>query len=237
MIKIDPARSIGDLIGPSGKHIRGIVETTGAKIDVEDDGKVFICTRTARPWRRLHEDGSGPDGQRGNGKVYDGKVVGITDFGASWKSCPRRTDWFTSANSTSAGSDKVTDVCREGDMMKVKVIAIDPTGKVRLSRRAALEEEPGFVPPEGYKPRPAGERPERPSHDRHDRGPRSGGHDRGDRGSSRGGHDRDRGHDRGTRPSSSHSAPSSHDAPKDAVDRGGVDRGGKSDGEFEADLR
>ncbi|HBF34324.1 TPA: hypothetical protein DDW35_07145, partial [Candidatus Sumerlaeota bacterium] len=235
-----PVEKIGDLIGPSGKHIRGIIETTGAIIDVQDDGSVFISTSDGEAMKAARGMVLALTANAEIGKVYTGKVVRITDFGCFVEILPKKDGMCHVSELDFSRVDKVTDICREGDMMKVKVIDIDPSGKVRLSRRAALEDEPGFVAPEGYKPRPAGERPERPSHDRHDRGPRSGGHDRGDRGPrSSGGHDRDRGaHDRGTRPSSSHSssAPSSHDAPKESVDRGGVDRGGKSE-DFEADLR
>jgi polyribonucleotide nucleotidyltransferase len=236
-----PVDKIGDLIGPSGKHIRGIIETTGATVDVQDDGTVFICTADGEAMKTARGMVTALTANAEIGKVYTGKVVRITDFGCFVEILPKKDGMCHVSELDFSRVEKVTDICREGDMMKVKVIDIDPSGKVRLSRRAALEDEPGFVAPEGYKPRPAGERPERPerSHDRHDRGGR-GGHDRGDRGS-RGGHDRDRGgrgghgHSSHSHGSSSHHSDAAPAAPKEAgVDRGGVDRGGES---FEADLR
>jgi len=197
-----PVSKIGDLIGPSGKHIRGIVETTGAKVDVEDDGTVFICTEDGEAMQKAKAMVLALTADVEVGQTYTGKVVRITEFGAFVELLPKKDGLVHISELDFSRVEKVTDVCREGDMMKVKVIDVDPSGKVRLSRKAALLDEPGFVPPEGYKP---SERPERSGHGGggHDRGSRDrGGHDRGshDRGADRGPHDRggDRGpHDRG----------------------------------------
>lgn len=194
-----PMDRIGDLIGPSGKHIRGIQETTGANVDVQDDGTVFICTTDGEAMDKAKSMVESYTADVEIGETYTGKVVRITDFGAFVELLPKKDGLVHISELDVNRVNEVTDICREGDMMKVKVIDIDPAGKIRLSRRIALEEEPGFeAPSEDYV---AGIR------ESSKRAPRSGG-DRKGGGRDRGGRDRG-GRDRGGR------------------DRGGRDRGGR----------
>ena len=144
-----PVDKIGDLIGPSGKHIRGIIETTGATVDVQDDGTVFICTADGEAMKTARAMVAALTANAEIGKVYTGKVVRITDFGCFVEILPKKDGMCHVSELDFSRVEKVTDICREGDMMKVKVIDIDPSGKVRLSRRAALEDEPGFCCPRG----------------------------------------------------------------------------------------
>jgi polyribonucleotide nucleotidyltransferase len=194
IVKIDPQR-IGELIGPSGKNIRGICEATGAQIDIQDDGSVFIAAADGEVMRRAREMVLACTASAEIGKIYTGKVVRITDFGCFVEILPKKDGLVHVSELDFTRVDKVTDICREGDMMKVKCIDIDPMGKVRLSRKAALADEPGFIPPPGYKPdEPGAPRPHSGGGDRggrpHSGPPRHGGSsDRGgsDRGGSRGG--------------------------------------------------
>jgi polyribonucleotide nucleotidyltransferase len=163
-IKINPEK-IGAVIGPGGKVIRGIQEETGAKIDISDDGTVSIS-------------GSSPDGVEAakakilglteeikieRGEVYTGKVVSIMPYGAFVELVPGR-DGLVHISELSEDPavrvDKVEDVANLGDEITVMVTEVAPSGKVSLSRRAALT---GVLP----EPKPA-----RPPRDRDDRGPR-----------------------------------------------------------------
>ncbi|NQU42487.1 polyribonucleotide nucleotidyltransferase [bacterium] len=191
-----PVDRIGDLIGPSGKHIRGIVEVTGAQVDVQDDGTVFIATTDGAAMAQARKMVKDLTANVEVGQTYTGKVVRVVDFGAFVELLPKKDGLVHISELDFDRVEKVTDICREGDMMKVKVVDIDPAGKVRLSRKAALAEEPGFVAPEGYDPNavPSRERSPRSSSDRGgrsgDRGGRSGGGGFGGRGGDRGGRDR-----------------------------------------------
>jgi polyribonucleotide nucleotidyltransferase len=214
IMKIDPQR-IGDLIGPSGKHIRGIVEATGAQIDVEDDGTVFIATNDGEAMAKARRMVQDLTADVELNKIYTGKVVRITDFGAFVELLPKKDGLVHVSELDTTRVESVTDICREGDMMKVKVIGIDPdSGKVRLSRKQAILQEQGVDVSEMEKENQDFFARKSDGGGR-DRGPRSGGF-RGDRGGSRDGGGRDRGpRDRGPREGS----PRPHDR----------DRGGRRD--------
>jgi polyribonucleotide nucleotidyltransferase len=189
-IRINPEK-IGLLIGPGGKTIKGIQEATGAKIDIEDDGTVYIS----------HSDSAGAEAAKAKvealteevkvGKVYEGRVTSIKDFGAFIEILPGRDGLCHISELDDKYVDKVESVCKVGDKLQVKVIAIDDQDRVKLSRKALLREQnpagPGGGPREG-----GGERGGYRG-DRGDRGDR-GGH----RGGERGGYRGDRG-DRGDR--------------------------------------
>jgi polyribonucleotide nucleotidyltransferase len=135
-----PQEKIRDLIGPGGKVIRGIIEQTGVKIDVEDDGTVHIFS---------------PDGAAANkaiqmvteiaavaevGKTYLGKVVRLADFGAFVEIFPG-TDGLLHISEISENRIRnVRDELKEGDQILVKVLAIEGN-KIRLSRKAVLREQ------------------------------------------------------------------------------------------------
>ena len=210
-MKIDPQR-IGDLIGPSGKHIRGICEATGAQVDVEEDGTVYICTNEPQAMEQAKQMISDLTADVELGKIYTGKVVRITDFGCFVEILPKKDGLVHVSELDFDRVERVEDVCREGDMMKVKVIDIDPTGRVRLSRKEALAEDPQYA----EQAQAARARSEQ----RRDRS--------GDSGSPRrGGPDRGAGSGRGSkRPDSGETRPDRGGRDRPARDRGGHTRGG-----------
>jgi polyribonucleotide nucleotidyltransferase len=138
LIKIDPQK-IGAVIGPGGKMIRKIIEETGAKIDVEDDGTVFVAStekegsdKAVAMIRLLTEV---PE----IGKTYVGKVVRITDFGAFVEILPGTDGLVHISQLADFRVGKVEDVVKLGDEIMVMIIDIDSDGKIRLSRSAVLE--------------------------------------------------------------------------------------------------
>jgi polyribonucleotide nucleotidyltransferase len=185
-IKI-PVDKIRDVIGPGGKMIRSIIEKTGVKIDVEDDGRVNVASSdeaaAAKALGMIQELTATPE----LNKTYLGKVQRITDFGA-FVEIMQGTDGLLHVSEIANYRVKdVRDELKEGQQVLVKVINIDPTGKIRLSRKALLTPEEGTAPPpsEGGEeagaaaaaPREGGHRDDRPRGGR-DRG----GRDRGPRG-------------------------------------------------------
>jgi polyribonucleotide nucleotidyltransferase len=191
---IDPEK-IGALIGPGGKMIRGIQEATGCVIEVDDSGIVTIASSN-REWAEAAlAQVEAVTATVQIGKIYNGKVSSVKDFGAFVEIIPGR-DGLVHISELAAGYvSSVGDICRVGDEMKVLVIDVDDHDRVKLSRRRALEELglPDELAPKGDGP-PAdggGDRPPRPPRD--DRGGDRGGdrgdrprHDRGDRGGDRG---------------------------------------------------
>jgi polyribonucleotide nucleotidyltransferase len=129
---------IKDIIGPGGKIIRGIQAETGVKIDVEDDGTVHVAAveseAAQRAIRIIHELTQEVE----EGAVYDGKVVRIMDFGAFVEIMPGRDGLIHISEIDHTRVRSVSDVFKEGDSVKVKVLGIDDRGKVRLSRKALL---------------------------------------------------------------------------------------------------
>ncbi len=136
-IQINPDK-IRDVIGPGGKVIRSIVAETGAKIDIDDSGRVVImspdgaaCDKAIERIRRLTQE---PE----VGEVYMAKVVRITDFGAFAEILPNTEGLIHISQLEHRRVRKVSDVVREGDEVMVKVIEIDKDGRIRLSRKAVL---------------------------------------------------------------------------------------------------
>jgi polyribonucleotide nucleotidyltransferase len=139
-IKI-PVDKIRDVIGPGGKMIRSIIERTGVKIDVEDDGRVNVASSDGESAQKaisiIQELTATPE----LNKTYMGKVQRITDFGAFVEIMPG-TDGLLHVSEIATHRVKdVRDELKEGQQILVKVINIDPTGKIRLSRKALLQEE------------------------------------------------------------------------------------------------
>ena len=131
---------IRDIIGPGGKVIRGIVEETGCKIDIEDDGTVFIASSEEAGMKRAIEIIEGITMEAQVGKIYKGKVVRIVDFGAFVEIMPG-TDGLLHISQIGPGRvHRVSDVLKEGDEIQVKVLEIDKSGKIRLSRKEAMAE-------------------------------------------------------------------------------------------------
>jgi polyribonucleotide nucleotidyltransferase len=171
-----PTDKIGTVIGPGGKMIREITETTGAKVDIEDDGTVKIASADAAAAKRAVDWIRGLTATAEVGQIYEGKVVGVVDFGAFIAFLGKQEGLCHISELANERVAKVTDVVKEGDTVKVKVIAIDERGRVKLSRRAVDQETGEEIPVQ-----PRAPRPERPRFDQ----PRDEGGHEGGRGEGR----------------------------------------------------
>jgi len=186
-VKIDPEK-IGAVIGPGGKMIRKIQEETGVKIDIEDDGTVFIASTDGESAAKAREMIESLTESVKVGAIYTGKVVRIEAFGAFVQILPGQDGMVHISQLASERINKVEDVANLGDELTVMVTAIDDNGKIRLSRQAVLE---GWTADQALerdrKPSGGGGRPGGGGGDRggRDRGPRPGGG-----GGDRGGRDR-----------------------------------------------
>ena len=137
-VKIDPDK-IGKLIGPGGKTIRGIQERTGCSIDVEEDGTVLIGSTDGEMGEQCKAEVEALGAEIRVGTVYEGKVVSVKDFGAFIELAPG-TDGMCHISELDHGYVKsVGDIVTIGDTVKVKVINVDDTGRIKLSRRALIE--------------------------------------------------------------------------------------------------
>ncbi|HIA49163.1 MAG TPA: polyribonucleotide nucleotidyltransferase [Acidobacteria bacterium] len=138
-IKI-PVDKIRDVIGPGGKMIRSIIERTGVKIDVEDDGQINVAssdeTAAQKAINIIQELTASPE----LNKIYVGKVVRITDFGAFVEIMPNIDGLLHISEIALHRVKDVRDELKDGEQVRVKVINVDPSGKVRLSRKALLQE-------------------------------------------------------------------------------------------------
>lgn len=139
VIQINPEK-IGALIGPGGKNIRAITEETGTSIDIEEDGSVKIMAPDKAHLEAAKERILGSTAEAEIGKIYRGKVVTIRDFGAFVEILPGVDGLLHISEMADYRVNKVTDICEEGQYVTVKVIDIDQSGKIRLSRKAALKE-------------------------------------------------------------------------------------------------
>ncbi|MGB0818742.1 MAG: polyribonucleotide nucleotidyltransferase [Candidatus Puniceispirillaceae bacterium] len=135
-----PVDKIREVIGPGGKMIREIVEETGAKIDIEDDGSVSVAavsqTSSDAALARIREIVAEPE----LGEIYTGKVVKTVDFGAFVNFLGARDGLVHISEMKNERVAQTTDVCKEGDMVKVKVIGFDDRGKVKLSMKRVDQE-------------------------------------------------------------------------------------------------
>jgi polyribonucleotide nucleotidyltransferase len=194
-MQIDKSK-IRDIIGTGGKVIREIVATTGAKVDIDDEGLIKISSSDLSQIEAARQWISGIVEEAEVGKIYDGKVVNLVDFGAFVNFMGGKDGLVHVSEIRNERTEKVSDVLSEGQEVKVKVLEIDQRGKVRLSMRV-VDQETGAELEDTRPPReerPRGERPDRgPRRDgggRDDRGPRRDGG--GGRGPRRDGGDRDR---------------------------------------------
>jgi polyribonucleotide nucleotidyltransferase len=195
-IQIDKSK-IRDVIGTGGKVIREIVAETGAKVDIDDEGVIKISSSNVEEIEAAKKWILGIVEEAEVGKIYNGKVVNIVDFGAFVNFMGGKDGLVHVSEMRNERVEKPTDVVSEGMEVKVKVLEIDPRGKVRLSMRVVDQEtgaelEDTRPPREPREPREGG-RGDRGG-DR--RGPKGGG---GGRGGDRGGRGGDRGGDRGGR--------------------------------------
>jgi polyribonucleotide nucleotidyltransferase len=138
-----PVDKIRDVIGPGGKMIRSIIERTGVKIDVEDDGRVNVASSDEASAQKaigiIQELTATPE----LNKTYLGKVQRITDFGAFVEIMPGLDGLLHVSEIAHYRVKDVRDELKEGDQVMVKVINIDPSGKIRLSRKALIQPEEG----------------------------------------------------------------------------------------------
>jgi polyribonucleotide nucleotidyltransferase len=137
-IKI-PVDKIGAVIGPGGKMIRGIQEQTGTKIDIGEDGTVYIAAVDEPAAIQARELVENLTETPVLGRIYTGKVVRTTDFGAFVEILPNVDGMVHISQLDSERVNKVEDVATVGDELTVMVTGIDPQGKIRLSRQAVLE--------------------------------------------------------------------------------------------------
>ena len=199
-IKIDPQK-IGKLIGPGGKNIKKIQEDTGANVDIEDDGTVYVSAVDGKAAEKCRDLIEAMTAEVKVGKIYTGRVVSIKEFGAFIEIAPETDGLCHVSELSDRFVDQVTDFVNMGDEVKVKVLLIDDQGRIKLSRKAAMKElgesdpEPVHTGGEGDQ---GGEH--RGGHGGEHRGDRGG--DRGPRregGGGRGGDRGGRGGDRGPR--------------------------------------
>jgi polyribonucleotide nucleotidyltransferase len=181
---------IREVIGTGGKVIREIVATTGAKVDIDDEGVIKVSSSDPAQIEAAIQWIKGLVEEAEVGKVYDGKVVNIVDFGAFVNFMGGKDGLVHVSEMKNERVEKPTDVVQEGQAVKVKVLEIDPRGKVRLSMRV-VDQETGAELEDTRPPREP-----REGGGGRDRGPRGGGG--GDRGPRRDGDGGPRG-DRGPR--------------------------------------
>jgi len=198
-IKINPEK-IGIVIGPSGKMIKSIQEETGATIEIVDDGTVTIWGTNLESATAARDRVEMLTEEVKEGQTYEGRVVSIKDFGCFVEVLPGQEGLLHISEFGGEYVENPNDVVSRGDMIKVKVLALDPQGRIRLSRRAVLEDEGVLEPATGGGDR-GGDRDRGPRRDgpRRD-GPRDRDRDRGPRRDGPRDRDRDRDRDRGRGP-------------------------------------
>ncbi len=173
-IKINPEK-IGMIIGPGGKNIKKLVEETGAKIDIADDGTISVSSIEAKASEDAIKRIQGMTEEAELGKVYEGQVKKLVGFGAFIEYMPGREALCHVSEVAEGFVKAVNDYLRMGDIVPVKVINIEPDGRVSLSIKAAREGGMPMLPPDS------------------ERDPIS------ETGGGRGGRDRDRGRSRSRR--------------------------------------
>lgn len=160
-LRIKPEK-IGLVIGPGGKTIRGIIERTGVKIDVSDDGEVRIASPDQQACDKAAAEVKGLTDEAVVGQIYEGVVTRIMNFGAFVKILPMQEGMVHISELEHHRVEKVEDVVKVGDVIKVKVIEIDDQGRVNLSRKQLLPRPEGAPEARPYR---------RPAHPRHRKPP------------------------------------------------------------------
>jgi len=141
-IKINPDK-IRDVIGPGGKVIRAIQSETDTRIDISDDGTIKIAAANQENGDAALEQVKAITMEPEEGAIYEGKVVKTTDFGAFVQLTPGTDGLVHISQLANRRVNKVTDVVKEGDVIKVKVLEVSKDGRIRLSHKAVLNEEKG----------------------------------------------------------------------------------------------
>lgn len=187
-----PVDKIREVIGSGGKVINKIIADTGAQIDINDDGRIFIATPDAAAAEKALAIINGIVNDPEIGQIFDGTVTRLMAFGAFVEFLPGKEGLVHISKMSWKRVDKVEDVVKEGDKVKVKVVEIDAQGRINLSMRDCTEKPEGYVESAEAPRRQLGDRPigDRPGRERRDRGEHGG--DRGEHGGDR--------RDRGPRP-------------------------------------
>ncbi|MBL7687417.1 MAG: polyribonucleotide nucleotidyltransferase, partial [Bdellovibrionaceae bacterium] len=136
-IKIKPEK-VREVIGAGGKVVKGIIEETGVKIDIEDDGTIHIASADPEKTKKAIAMITAICAEAEVGKVYSGRVVKITDFGAFVEVMPNTQGLLHISEIAHERIRQVTDVLKEGDLIDVKVLDIDRAGRIKLSRKAII---------------------------------------------------------------------------------------------------
>jgi polyribonucleotide nucleotidyltransferase len=137
-IQIKPEK-VREVIGAGGKVIRGIVEATGVKIDIEDDGKIHIASADPEKTKKAIQMINDICAEAEVGKTYRGKVAKVVDFGAFVEILPNTSGLLHISEIAHERIRQVTDVLNEGDEIDVKVLDVDRAGKIKLSRKALMD--------------------------------------------------------------------------------------------------
>ena len=135
-----PTDKIGELIGPGGKNIRRITELSGAQIDIEEDGTISIFASNGESMDAAVREVEATVAEPEEGKIYEGTVTGIKEFGAFVEILPGQDGLCHISELADTRVRSVEDVCKVGDKMWVKCIAIDDRCRVKLSRKAAMHD-------------------------------------------------------------------------------------------------
>jgi len=138
-VKINPEK-IGALIGPGGKNIKRLVEESGCEIDIEDDGTVNIFSVSPEGMKIALDAITGMTAEAEIGKIYRGKVVTIKEFGAFVEFLPGKDGLVHISELANFRVKKTEDIVKVGDDITVKCLGVDEKGRVRLSRKAAMED-------------------------------------------------------------------------------------------------
>jgi polyribonucleotide nucleotidyltransferase len=136
-----PPDKIGALIGPGGKNIRGLQESTNTVIEVDDDGVVLIAGNNQADAEAALAQVEALTASVQIGRIYRGKVSSVKDFGAFIEIIPGKDGLCHISELAEGYVSSVGDVCKVGDILDVKVIAVDEQDRVKLSRKAVLKEE------------------------------------------------------------------------------------------------
>jgi polyribonucleotide nucleotidyltransferase len=139
VVKINPEK-IGALIGPGGKNIKRLVEESGCEINIEDDGTVNIFSVSAEGMKIAKDAIVGMSAEAEVGKIYRGKVVTVKEFGAFVEFLPGKDGLVHISELANFRVKKTEDIVKVGDDITVKCLGVDEKGRVRLSRKAAMED-------------------------------------------------------------------------------------------------
>jgi polyribonucleotide nucleotidyltransferase len=157
-LKINPEK-IGALIGPGGKNIKRLVEESGCEINIEDDGTVNIYSISEEGMQIARREIEGMTAEAEVGKIYRGKVVTVKEFGAFVEFLPGRDGLVHISELANFRVKQTEDIVKVGDEIWVKCLGVDEKGRVRLSRKAAMEERDREMAQKTGQPAPKAEQP------------------------------------------------------------------------------